>query len=39
MFLVRTNMNITPETLLKLSELNNVVAIKEASGNISQIAK
>lgn len=35
----RTNMNITPESLLKLTELNNVVAIKEASGDISQIAK
>lgn len=35
----RTNMNITAETLVKLSQLNNVVAIKEASGNISQIAK
>lgn len=35
----RTNMNITPETLLKLSELNNVVAIKEASGDMSQVAR
>lgn len=35
----RTNMNITPETLLKLTEFNNVVAIKEASGDISQVAK
>ena len=35
----RTNMNITPETLLKLTELNNVVAIKEASGDMSQVAK
>ena len=35
----RTNMNITPETLLKLAELNNVVAIKEASGDMSQVAK
>ena len=35
----RTNMNITPQTLLKLTELNNVVAIKEASGDMSQIAK
>lgn len=34
----RTNMNITAETLVKLAELNNVKAIKEASGNISQIA-
>lgn len=35
----RTNMNITPETLLKLTQLNNVVAIKEASGDLSQVAK
>lgn len=34
----RTGMNITPEVLLKLSKLSNVVAIKEASGDISQIA-
>lgn len=35
----RTGINISPTTLVKLSELNNVVAIKEASGNISQIVK
>lgn len=35
----RTNMNITPETLLELSKLKNIVAIKEASGDLSQIAK
>lgn len=35
----RTGMNITPEDLLKLSSLPNVVAIKEASGNLSQVAK
>ena len=35
----RTNMNITPETLLKLSELNNVISIKEASGDMSQVAR
>ena len=35
----RTNVNITPEQLLRLSSFNNLVAIKEASGNISQIAK
>lgn len=35
----RTNLNITPEQLLKLSKLENIKAIKEASGNISQIAK
>lgn len=35
----RTNMNITPAMLEKLSALENIVAIKEASGNISQIAE
>ena len=35
----RTGLNITPETCKKLSEHKNIVAIKEASGNISQIAK
>jgi 4-hydroxy-tetrahydrodipicolinate synthase len=35
----RTNMNISAEVLLKLTELKNVVAVKEASGDLSQIAK
>lgn len=35
----RTGVNITPEQLLKLSLFNNIIAIKEASGNISQIIK
>lgn len=35
----RTGMNILPETVFELSKLKNVAAIKEASGNISQIAK
>ncbi|MCQ2969249.1 MAG: 4-hydroxy-tetrahydrodipicolinate synthase [Clostridium sp.] len=35
----RTNVNITPEALLELSSLSNITGIKEASGNISQIAK
>lgn len=35
----RTGVNIKPETCLKLSKIGNVVAIKEASGNISQVAK
>ncbi|EES91837.1 4-hydroxy-tetrahydrodipicolinate synthase [Clostridium botulinum] len=34
----RTGLNITPNTLLKLCHLKNVVAIKEASGDFSQIA-
>ena len=35
----RTGVNITPETCLELSKVSNIVAIKEASGNISQVAK
>jgi len=35
----RTGLNILPDTCLELSKINNIVAIKEASGNISQIAK
>lgn len=35
----RTGVNILPETCLELSKISNIVAIKEASGNISQIAK
>ena len=36
----RTGMNILPETIIKIhNECKNVVAVKEASGDISQIAK
>ena len=35
----RTGMNITPNQLKELSTLSNVKAIKEASGNISQIVQ
>jgi len=35
----RTGINISPKTLVRLAELSNVVAIKEASGNISQIVQ
>lgn len=35
----RTGVNIEPETCLELSKIENIVAIKEASGNISQVAK
>jgi 4-hydroxy-tetrahydrodipicolinate synthase len=35
----RTGLNITPSTLLKLCEMQNIVAVKEASGDISQIAR
>ena len=35
----RTGLNIAPATYLELSKLQNIVATKEASGNISQIAE
>ena len=35
----RTGMNISPETCLELSKIENIVGIKEASGNISQITR
>ncbi|MFR4997321.1 MAG: 4-hydroxy-tetrahydrodipicolinate synthase [Clostridium paraputrificum] len=35
----RTGVNITPENLKELSTLSNVIAIKEASGNISQVVQ
>lgn len=35
----RTGVNILPETCFKLSQIPNIIAIKEASGNISQIAE
>ena len=35
----RTGVNITPDTCKKLSEIENIVAIKEASGNLSQVAE
>ncbi len=35
----RTGCNITPETCAKLCKHPNIVAIKEASGNISQVAE
>lgn len=35
----RTGVNITPETCLELSKIENIVAIKEASGNLSQVAE
>ncbi len=35
----RTGLNITPATCLELSKIKNIVAIKEASGNLSQIAQ
>lgn len=34
----RTGINIEPSTCYELSKIDNIVAIKEASGNISQVA-
>ena len=35
----RTGLNIQPKTCFELSKIENIVAIKEASGNLSQIAE
>jgi 4-hydroxy-tetrahydrodipicolinate synthase len=35
----RTGLNIAPKTAAELSKIENIVAIKEASGNISQVAE
>lgn len=35
----RTGMNITPSILKELMQFKNIVAIKEASGNLSQVAE
>ena len=35
----RTGVNISPDTCFELSKIPNIVAIKEASGNLSQIAE
>ena len=34
----RTQVNVEPATLQRLAEIENIVAVKEASGNITQIA-
>jgi len=34
----RTGVNVEPATLKRLSEIDNIIAVKEASGNISQMA-
>ena len=34
----RTNVNILPETVARLAEIPNIVAIKEASGNLEQVS-
>ena len=35
----RTNLNITPEMCAELAKENNIIGIKEASGNIAQVAE
>lgn len=35
----RTGVNVLPSTCLELSKIPNIVAIKEASGNLSQVAE
>jgi 4-hydroxy-tetrahydrodipicolinate synthase len=35
----RTGVNIDPKTCFELSKIENIVAIKEASGNLSQVAE
>ncbi|NMB45895.1 MAG: 4-hydroxy-tetrahydrodipicolinate synthase [Firmicutes bacterium] len=35
----RTGVNILPETMMRLASIPNIVAIKEASGNLEQVAK
>lgn len=35
----RTSQNLLPETVIKLAEIENIVAIKEASGNLEQACK
>lgn len=35
----RTSINMTAETTIKLSEIENIIAIKEASSNMSQISE
>jgi len=34
----RTAVNMLPETILRLSEIDNIVAVKEATGNLSQMS-
>jgi 4-hydroxy-tetrahydrodipicolinate synthase len=35
----RTGQNLLPETVAKLSEINNIIGIKEASGNLDQASE
>lgn len=35
----RTNVNIQPDTIVRLAQIPNIIGVKEASGDISQIAE
>ena len=35
----RTNVNILPDTIMRLAEIPNIIGVKEASGDISQVAE
>jgi 4-hydroxy-tetrahydrodipicolinate synthase len=35
----RTALNMTPQTVTRLAEIDNIVAIKEASGNLAQVSE
>ena len=35
----RTGCNLSPNTVYELSKVENIVAVKEASGNLSQVAE
>ncbi len=35
----RTSVNILPETAIKLSKIDNIIGIKEASGSLNQVSK
>jgi 4-hydroxy-tetrahydrodipicolinate synthase len=35
----RTALNMTPQTVARLAEIDNIVAIKEASGNLAQVSE
>lgn len=35
----RTGQNLLPETVIRLAEVSNIVAIKEASGNLEQVSQ
>jgi 4-hydroxy-tetrahydrodipicolinate synthase len=35
----RTGQNLLPETIIRLAEVSNIVAVKEASGNLDQVSQ